>query len=70
MMENLLANNVNPGNMIGSCNSRSHGPIEFEDFFNLIRDCVTRKASIKTWYCSCSTVAYELKKILKFDWTM
>ena len=32
--------------MIGSCNSRSHGPIKFEDFFNLIRDRAARKASI------------------------
>ena len=30
---------------MGSCNSRSHGPIKFEDLFNLIRDRAARKAS-------------------------
>ena len=29
------------GNVIGACNSQSHGPTEFEDFFNLIRDRAT-----------------------------
>ena len=32
---------------MGSCNSRSHGSIEFEDVFNLKMDRATRKASIE-----------------------
>ena len=31
------------GNVIGSCNSWSHGPMEFEDFFKLLSDRATRK---------------------------
>ena len=51
-----------PGNSIGSCNSRSHGPIKCEDFFNLISDHTAQKGSKKRWYCLCSMVAYELEK--------
>ena len=58
--------------MIGAHNSQSHGPMEFEDFFNLKSDRATQKGAIEKVvpFCSCSKVAYELEKILEFDTTM
>ena len=52
------------GNMIGSCNSRSHGPIEFKDFFqshNLL--CYMKDAHRK---CGTVLAAQSLMSLKKF----
>lgn len=58
------------GNVIGSCYSCSHDPIEFLDFFWLLRDRATRKAQIEKVVPFVQDGRLCAWKIFEFVWTM